>query len=85
MSQNHDEIQQEIRDMKKLLYGDPTTGKGGMAQGLITVADAVFGTERNPGGLVADNAQQKKVMWIMFGALTAANFFLQILFHFWKP
>lgn len=85
MNQNHDEVMAKLRNMEKLLYGDPTTGKGGMAQNLITVGDTVFGSERNPGGLVADMASLKKFMYLLAGAVTFAQFAIQVLFHFWKP
>jgi hypothetical protein len=85
MSAQYEDIQKELRDLKKLLHGDPTTGRGGLAHNVLAMADDIYGTERNPGGLVADVNTLKKFIWVMAGVVTALQFGIQILFHFWKP
>lgn len=85
MSAQYEEIQQELRDMRKLLHGDPTTGKGGLAHNVLRMGDQLYGTERNPGGIVSDVNALKKFVWIMSGVIIAAQIGIQFLFHLWKP
>lgn len=81
----HDELHKKIQDMEKLLHGDPTTGRGGLAHNVLAMADDIYGTDRNPVGLMAEVQTLKKFMYIMAGVVTALQFGIQILFHFWKP
>lgn len=84
MSKEEDECRQEIADMKRLLYGDPATGKGGLAHAVETIGETVYGAPHQPGGLVADVAAVKKTIWIATGAVMAIQIIMPILLKFWK-
>lgn len=83
MSADEQKCSDEIENMRKLLYGDPTTGKGGLAHVVETIGTTLYGSERIPGGLVNDVAQIKKMLYMAIGAVTIVQFGIQILFHFW--
>lgn len=85
MSAQYEDIQKELRDIKKLLHGDPTTGRGGLAQSVLRIGDDLYGTDRQPGGLLSDMNDMKRYKWIVVGVLLAAQFGIQFLFHIWKP
>ncbi len=69
--------------MRKLLYGDPATGKGGLAHVVETIGTTLYGSERIPGGLVSDVSQIKKMLYMAAGAITILQLVIQIIFHFW--
>jgi hypothetical protein len=79
------EMQKDLEDMKRLLHGDPTTTKGGVAQFVNELGTTIYGDPRYGGGLVSDVMALKKVMYIGYGIMLALQAGLQILFHFWKP
>lgn len=75
----------DVEAMKRLLYGDPTTGRGGLAHTVETIATTLYGGDKNPGGgIVADVLAMKKLFWMFAGASLALQAGLQVLFHFWK-
>ena len=79
-----DECRKDLEDMKRLLYGDPATGKGGLAHTVQTIGETVYGAPHQPGGLVADTAALKKTIWIATGALMAMQFIVPIVLKLWK-
>lgn len=83
MSADEQRCSEEIENMRKLLYGDPATGKGGLAHVVDTMGTTLYGSERVPGGLVNDVAQIKKLVYMGAGAVTILQVGIQILFHFW--
>ena len=80
-----DECRKDLQDMKRLLYGDPATGKGGLSHVVQTLGDTVYGAPHQPGGLVADVAAVKKTIWIATGAVLAVQVIVPILLKFWHP
>ena len=77
------QCQKDVADIRRLLYGDPATAKGGLAHAVDTLGTTLYGTDRNPGGLYSDVVALKRYMWMAAGAVTAVQFGIQILFHFW--
>lgn len=85
MSKDHvDECQRDIADMKKLLYGDPATGRGGLAHVVDTMGTTLYGTDKIPGGVVADVSTLKKYFWMAIGAVTAIQVVVEIAFKLWS-
>jgi hypothetical protein len=82
MSQ-HDECKKEIADLKRVVYGDASTGKGGLAHIVDMLGETVYGGKTNPSGLVSDVAAIKRAVWMVGGGVIVAQFALQILFKFW--
>jgi len=78
-----DECKKEIADLKKLIYGDTSTGKGGMAHVVENLGETVWGGKINPIGLVGDVASIKKFLWGFGGAMIAAQVALQFIFKLW--
>lgn len=70
--------------MKRILYGDPATGRGGLAHIVETMADTIYGSPKNPNGLVQDVSSIKNTIKIATGGIIVAQFAIQILLHFWK-
>lgn len=81
--QEKEDCSEDIKNMRKLLYGDPVTGRGGLAQIVDTMATTLYGSERIPGGLVSDVSQMKKFLFAAGGAVTVLQVVIQIIFHFW--
>lgn len=85
MSSEHmNECQRDIADMKKLLYGDPATGKGGLAHVVDTMGSTIYGTEKSPGGIVSDVNMLKKYFLMACGGFAVLQVVVQIVFKFWK-
>lgn len=74
-----DECRQELADIKRLLYGDPSTGKGGLAHTVQTIGDTVYGPPHAPGGLVNDVAEIKRTIWIATGIVTCLQCLMPIV------
>lgn len=77
------DMQSELRDIRKLLYGDPSTGKGGMAHSHLRMGEDLYGTDHSD-GVMKEVAGFKRIVWIGIGVLGTAQIGLQIVFHFWK-
>lgn len=87
MNDQNEELQQEVRDMRKFLYGDPADGgKKSVSYGMLKLSDAVFGDRDNPGnpGLVSDVNELKRFRWYLLGAVATGPIVIQVIFHFWK-
>lgn len=79
------DMQQELRDIRKLLHGDPSSASGGLAHSVLTIGETLFGRDGSgKSGLVADNEQYKKIVWSISGATVVLQILLQVAFHFWK-
>lgn len=77
------EIQTSLRNIERLLYGDPTTGKGGMAHSHLRMGEDLYGTDHSD-GVMKEVAGFNRIVWIGIGVLGSAQIGLQIIFHFWK-
>lgn len=81
MSEIDDKIKLRLKveQIDGILRGDPSTGKGGLVALTEKNAEALYGHESNPGGLIKDVSQLKRVLWLCTGGLFAVEIAAKIL------
>lgn len=69
----------DLRDIKVLLQGDLSTGKGGLIHVVQRIGETMYGTPDQPGGVVGVVDKLKKFMWMFAGGMVVIQVILQVV------
>jgi hypothetical protein len=78
------EHRRSIEDMRRLLYGDPTTGKGGIAHLVEDMGEAIYGGDRVEKGLIEEVSDIRRLIFISTGFIIGAQVAVQAILFILK-
>jgi hypothetical protein len=78
------EHRRSIEDMRRLLYGDPATGKGGIAHMVQDMGEAIYGGDKVEKGLIEEVGDIRRLILIATGFIIGAQMAIQAVFFVLK-
>jgi hypothetical protein len=78
------EQRRSIEDIRRLLYGDPATGKGGIAHMVEDMGEAIYGGDRVEKGLIEEVSDIRRLIFISTGFIIGAQVAVQAILFILK-